>query len=315
MKKIRLLTILLALSLLLQLPALAASDNTEEDALCAAGMAAVNACVDESMTDVEKLTALHDWLALHCDYGDPLNGSLPESALINGLAVCRGYASALAYLYTLAGLDGADTYSEDMDHAWALATLDGERYFSDCTWDDGKDPCLGLIRHKYWLFDEQNAADTYHYGWDSGESVPGGALENAPWGAAVSRVIFFEDYAYYLDGEFRLWRCDRETWDTEELYSLRVRWPDLDEAEAEICSGLVLIDGRLYFNTPYAICSVDLDGNDFKLHLLARTAYPALVYGIGVRDGVICYALADDPDAVKYDVIMTDIPAANAWGY
>ena len=89
----------------------------------------------------------------------------------------------------------------------------------------------------------------------------------------------------------------------------------MDGTDAEICSGLVLIDGRLYFNTPYAICSVDLGGNGFKLHVLARTAYPTLVYGIGVRSGVICYSLADDPDAVKYDVLLTDISAANAWGY
>lgn len=305
---------LLAMSLLLSLPALAASEDAGEGALYAAGMAAVNACVDESMTDVEKLTALHDWLSLNCDYGDPLNGSTPESALINGLAVCRGYARGLAYLYTLAGLDGADTYSEDMDHAWALATLDGERYFSDCTWDDGKDPCLGLIRHKYWLFDEVTAADTYHYGWDSDESVPGGALETAPWGAAVSRVIFFEDYAYYLDDQFRLWRCDRETWETEELFSLRVRWPEVGDEAAEICSGLVLIDGRLYFNTPYAICSVNLTGGGFKLHIFVSPT-ENLVYGIDVQDGLICYSLADDPDAVKYEVVLTDISAENAWGY
>lgn len=318
MKAKRFLGILLTLAALLSVPALASDEaETEEQALYEAGMAALAACVDGSMSDVEKLTALHDWLAVNCDYGDPLNGDTAYSAVVGGLAVCRGYAGGLAYLYTLAGLDGADTYSEEMDHAWALATLDGARYFSDCTWDDGKDPCLGLVRHSYFLFDEDNAAELWHYGWDSGETVPGGALEAVPWSAAVTRVIFDGDYAYYFDGQFRLIRCDRDTWETEELFSLGVRWPDTDpddDAEPEICSGLVLIDGQLYFNTPYAVCSVDLTGRSFRLRILADTS-EGLVYGIGVRDGVICYALADDPDAARYELVSTDISAENAWGY
>lgn len=310
--------IFLALTLLLSVPVSAASEElTRQRALYSAGMAAVSACTDESMSDVEKLTALHDWLALRCDYGDPLNGETAHSAVVKGLAVCVGYARGLSYLYTLTGLDGADTYSADMDHAWALATLDGERYFSDCTWDDGKEPCLGLVRHRYWLFDENTAAGLWHYGWDSPESVPGGDLQLAPWGEAVTRVIFAGDYAYYLDGRFRLIRCDRGTWKTEEIFRLDVRWPDVDpadEAEPEICSGLVLIDGRLYFNTPYAVCSVDMEGEDFQVHHIADTS-ENFIYGIDVREGVLCYGFANDPDAERYEIVQTDISAETAWGY
>lgn len=310
----RFFAIFLGLAMLLSTPALA--EPGDVDVLRRAGLEALDACVDGAMTDLEKLTALHDWLALRCDYGDPQNGTTAYDAMINGKAVCTGYAAALAYLYDLAGLQGADTYSAEMDHAWALATLEGVRYFSDCVWDDGKAPTIGLIRHTYWLFDENTAGKLWHYGWDSPEHVPGSGLQAAPWGAAMTRVIFHGDYAYYIDNDFRLLRCHRGTWQEEQLFQINALWPAAtpEEGQAEVATGLVLIGRRLYFNTPYAICSVNLTGRGLKTHLRPDTS-AGLVFGLDVREGKLCYALAEGPDALHYEIQETDIPAGDAWGY
>ena len=155
---------LLTVSLFVTPSSADSSDSEREAALLARGLEALAACTDDTMTDTEKLTALHDWMSLHCDYGATRRGETAYGALVEGTANCVGYAKGYAYLASLAGLDGAFTYSEELDHAWILVSLGGVRYFSDCTWDDGKHMKLGLIRHRYWLFDERNAADLGHTG-------------------------------------------------------------------------------------------------------------------------------------------------------
>lgn len=301
----------------LAVPAIAVTEDEQEALLYEAGLATIASCIDEDMTDLEKLTALHDWICLNVDYGATLRSQTAYGAIVEGSAVCTGYAAGFAYLAELIGLEGVATYSEDMDHAWILVTLDGVRYFSDCTWDDGKNAKMGLIRHLYFLFDESNAGDTGHYGWDSEESVPGGELEEAPWLAAMTRVIFYGDYCYYIDEDFNLWRCDRATWETELLLSVDEGWPIWgveNSHRSGLYSGLILLDDRLYFSTPYEICSVDLEGQDLTVELTADTT-EGVIYGLDVRDGTLTYSIATEPDAVLYQVVDSGISAVGAWGY
>jgi len=301
---------------LLSMPALALTEEEKAAALRETAEAALEQCVDAAMTDVEKLTVLHDWMSLRCDYGLSPNGQTAYGAVVEGTAVCTGYADGFAYVAELAGLEGVSTYSAAVDHAWILATLDGTRYFCDCTWDDGKNAKIGLIRHKYMLFNETNAAETNRVGWDSEESVPGGALENVPWSAAVTRVIFDGDYAWYIDGEFCLVRCDRATWETEILLDFEDRWPVWEDSSmvyTELYSGLVLVRDRLYFNTPWAIYSVDTDGENLKIEVTPDTA-EGYIYGIAVREGNLCYSLATGPDDLNYDILDSGIFCWGAWG-
>ena len=301
-------------ALLLTAPALALTEEEMDAAADKAGREAAALCVEEGMTDLEVLTVLHDWLALHCDYGATLRGETAYGALVEGTGNCVGYAEGYARLAALAGLDGARTYSEELDHAWILATLDGARYFSDCTWDDGKNQKLGLIRHRYFLFDEANASLVGHSGWDSAESVPGGALEDAPWREAVTRVIFDGAYAYYIDGEFQLIRCDRSTWETEVLYRSEERWPPEEKGSTELYTGLILVRDRLYFNTPGAIRYYDLRAGEDRT---VRTVYSdgLSVYGVAAVDGTLRFSLAESAAALDYDVFDTGISLSGAWGY
>lgn len=296
-------------------PALASTEQADA-ALYEAGTAALAACTDGTMTDLETLTAIHDWLALHCDYGATRRGETAYGALVEGTGNCVGYAEGYACLAALAGLEGVSTYSAELDHAWILATLDGGRYFSDCTWDDGKYHRLGLIRHRYFLFDERSAADVGHSGWDSEEAVPGGVLEGAPWREAVTRVIFDGAYAYYIDADFRLWRCDRATWDTELLWQTDARWPDDDPEDGRepmLCTSLVYFGGRLFFNTASGVYSIDTDGREVR-----TVTEPALedgthIFGIAVRDGLFVYSTAESYGAVLYDIVPI-APIRSAWG-
>ena len=310
----RLLAALLAAAALLTAPALALSDEELDAAAQAAGLAAIAVCAEEDMTDLETLTVLHDWLALHCDYGATLRGETAYGALVEGTAVCVGYAAGYACLAELAGLEGTATYSEELDHAWILATLDGGRYFSDCTWDDGKNQKLGLIRHSYFLFDENTAGAVGHSGWDSTEAVPGGELESVPWAAALTRVIFDGDYAYYIDGSFALVRCDRSTWEQEELFRLDDRWPEEESGRTLLYTGLILVRQRLYFNTPDRICYYDLRSGQVRTALTPDLP-EGCVYGIAEKDGTLWYSVSAGASEVLYDVLDTGISMFGAWGY
>ncbi len=311
----RIWALILTASLLLPAtpPALAEPEEAGR-VLYEAASTVLEQCVEADMTDLEKLTVLHDWMCLNCDYGVSPRSQTAYGAIVEGSAVCVGYAAGLAYLTDLAGLEGVYTYSAEIDHAWAIVTLDGSRYFSDCTWDDGKNAKLGLVRHDYFLFDESNAGITGHTGWDSDEAVPGGPLEGAPWVQAVTRVIFQGDWCWYIDGDFCLWRCDRDTWEAEPLLTVDETWPIWGvegSGRDGVYSGLALIGDRLYFNTPYAICSAALDGGDMRTELTPDTS-EGVLYGLDVRDGRLCYSIATEPDAVRYQVLDADFSAQEA---
>ena len=97
-----------------------------------------------SMSDYEKELALHDYVVTHCKYSEITTQS-PESdiyraygALVNGDAVCNGYAEALQLLFTCAGLNSQFVVgtADGIDHAWNLVELDGMWYHVDATWND-----------------------------------------------------------------------------------------------------------------------------------------------------------------------------------
>lgn len=312
----RILAIFLACAAILTGSAFALEEEQREEAAAAAAREAIAACVQEDMTDLETLTVLHDWLALHCDYGATKQGETAYGTLVEHTGNCVGYAEGYACLTAQAGLEGVSTYSESLDHAWILVTLEGERYFSDSTWDDGKYQKLGLIRHRYFLFDDLNAAQLGHFGWDSEERVPGGELENAPWIDAVTRVIFTGDYAYYIDGGFCLRRCDRESWETELLWQTDARWADADPEdgkEPELYTSLVYFGGRLFFNTAAAVCSIDTEGRELRVVTEPELPEGLQIYGIAVRDGLFVYSVAEGPDAILYDIVPI-APVKTCWG-
>jgi len=93
-----------------------------------------------SMTDYEKELYLHDALAKQVSYGEGNYVHNAYGALVEGVAVCDGYAKALQLLLQRAGIPsflatGRDT-ATDTAHAWNYVQLDGSWYHTDLTWND-----------------------------------------------------------------------------------------------------------------------------------------------------------------------------------
>ena len=142
-------------SILKVLPAYIMEGTALENAKTAFNNAAdqILSGIHSGMTDYEKELYLHDQLAKRVDYVQGTNAHNAYGALVEGLAVCEGYAEALQYLLQRCGIpsfiiEGASRPPQggaQIPHAWNAVKIGGRYYQVDVTWDDqGED-----IYHSY----------------------------------------------------------------------------------------------------------------------------------------------------------------------
>lgn len=118
---------------------------------------------DDSMSDVEKVKILHDWVCEHTRYADNINN--PEyhtdaSILLNDSTVCEGYSKACNLLFNYAGIESY--YVHSFDHAWNIVKLGGHYFHVDSTWDDGEN-----ISYNHFLKSDDDIRDNgSHSDWN-----------------------------------------------------------------------------------------------------------------------------------------------------
>lgn len=89
-----------------------------------------------------KIKYIHDWLVNNTDYVDSgaYSEYLAAGPIVNGKAVCSGYARAFDYLAKGLGFDcifiTGNVVDSDEPHAWNKIKIDGVWYNIDVTWDD-----------------------------------------------------------------------------------------------------------------------------------------------------------------------------------
>lgn len=98
--------------------------------------------------DYDKELYLHDRLLAHVTYDDAyLNEQNAYTAIVEGKAVCAGYAFAFQYLlmrngiesYYVVGTAGVDKAGKPVGHAWNIAKISGVWYYVDPAWNDSDD--------------------------------------------------------------------------------------------------------------------------------------------------------------------------------
>ena len=104
--------------------------------------------VDTGATDYEIALYLHDTLASRIEYvTDAPNAHNLYGAIVEGKAVCEGYAEALQYLLHRVGIEAFLAIGSSVNptsgvsegHEWSYAKLDGAWTHIDLTWDDQGD--------------------------------------------------------------------------------------------------------------------------------------------------------------------------------
>lgn len=113
--------------------------NTFDKVRCVHDYITKNVIYDhENLEEAKKDNPVPDSKYIYTAYG----------CLLNGKAVCAGYARAFQLIMTELGYDCAYVSGDaGGSHAWNIIKLDGEYYFIDTTWDDADftDEKLNLI--------------------------------------------------------------------------------------------------------------------------------------------------------------------------
>lgn len=122
--------------------------------------------VPAGYSEYEKALFVHDHIVRNTVYahenaGSGVNGlwGTAYGCLINGSAVCQGYAEAYQLILSRMGIEcGVCTGDSSRGrHAWNYVRIDGAYYWVDVTWDDpesetGSDEKL---RHTYFLINDE----------------------------------------------------------------------------------------------------------------------------------------------------------------
>lgn len=124
--------------------------------------------VTEDEYEIERY--LHDRLLEGCTYNDKAATtgfrSFPQAftaygALVEGEAVCEGYARGMQLLLNACGIPSTlvigHSLEKDEDHMWNLVTINGEHYHLDPTWNDTND----RLRHTYFNLTDERLAITH----------------------------------------------------------------------------------------------------------------------------------------------------------
>jgi len=122
----------------------------QKDKMEAAEHAALNAvkkCIKPGMTDKQKAKAIHNYIVRNCRYARYQNAFTAYGALVDGNAVCQGYAAAFNLMALKCGLQSMTVSGTTRggNHAWTYAKIGRKYRYIDCTWDDTDGLGKGIV--------------------------------------------------------------------------------------------------------------------------------------------------------------------------
>ena len=217
-------------------------------------------------TDLEKVFYVHEWLVQNIAYDrEHLSDDVQDDhnlrgALLEGTAVCDGYAKTYALTLRKLGITGVLVTSKDIGHAWNMVELDGNWYQVDCTWDDPVDGSdqLGYCMHKHLLCtteemntnhnddgDDSVAFDLENLGTQNIVNLAtDDTYENTWWKDKKSAIFPCGGDWYYASGERLFWRDDLGDCDSNLAL----------EDDSGVVAGSIALDGTLLVATDKQAC-------------------------------------------------------------
>lgn len=163
--------------------------------------------VPSGLSDLELELYVHDYIYDICeydeyaaeidygddDYADAFDSSNAYGVLVNGYAICQGYAEAYSYLLSLVGINSTTISSQD--HIWNAVEMDGDWYYVDVTWDDTTQSMDYFnINEKVLLIDHEIAP---HYSELTDDKIVGTDDKAAIWFNVYLPECTETEYNYY----------------------------------------------------------------------------------------------------------------------
>jgi hypothetical protein len=120
--------------------------------------------IASDMSNHQKIRVLHDWIVRNAKYDTSLTRYDAYDILVDGTAVCQGYALLLDMLLTEAGLNTIyvtgnvkpafltnSNSTSDGGHAWNMVKIDGYWYHLDATWNDPTPDQPDNVSYNYYM--------------------------------------------------------------------------------------------------------------------------------------------------------------------
>ena len=120
--------------------------------------------ISNSMSDIEKVIAIHDYIVLNTKYLQTKNCYDPYGVIVKGEGVCQGYAKSMQLLLNKIGIECLYVSSPEMNHGWNIVNIDGEYYHIDATWDDPISNKDNVTKYEYFALSDEEISKTHT--WD-----------------------------------------------------------------------------------------------------------------------------------------------------
>ncbi|MCE5221530.1 MAG: cell wall-binding protein [Clostridium sp.] len=120
----------------------------------------------DSMSQLKKERAIHDWIVNNTRYDQSYKIYDPYNTLIKHTGVCEGYSLLAQKMFTIAGIKSiiVEGTAKGQAHSWNMVYIDNKWRNVDVTWDDpvsSKD----ILRYDYFnITDSKLSAD---HTWDT----------------------------------------------------------------------------------------------------------------------------------------------------
>ena len=126
-------------------------------------------------------------------------------SLINGVAVCDGYAKAAKLLFNIVGIESGIIISDPMNHAWNYVKINGKYYHLDLTWEDTESE---TDKRKYKYFNLSDTEMSKDHQWSSIYPSCTSSAFSFLRNINKNKIFRLENKFYYLNSNTTLYSMD-----------------------------------------------------------------------------------------------------------
>lgn len=217
--------------------------------------------ITSSMSDLEKVLYVKEYLDTNCSYGEPDDtyAHCSYGAFVNKTPVCQGYALAFKSILDRLGIECHYVDSESLNHAWNLVKLNGTYFYIDSTWDDPIPDKVGRSGHKYFLLSKSELSSRNHNTSDwlvradgvTASVVTSNKYNNYFWNNTNCPFYYYNGYWYGFDGNGNLNKYSCDGRDFTKISTI--------DTISNVYNGTALWAGVLYYSDYYGLYYYDLE--------------------------------------------------------
>lgn len=253
--------------------------------------------VDDSMSDLQKVLTLHEYMCENFRYDDSFESGNMYDMLRTGKGTCQAFTLTYMELLSRIGVESSYAYSDEIMHIWNLVKLDGEWYHVDLTWDN----VSPSVSHKNFLLTDAEAIRSGHAGLVNAEKIEckGGKYSALSLRESPYRYVPFKDGFIYVDNISRSVYFDRlDGGEKICLYRIDDLWEKGEGRYfANTFSMAISAGDKVYFNTKNKIMQID---SELSVSVVCHLGFTS--FGIEQNNGVQCYLDRRAEESVKLEI-------------